>query len=163
LPIRRVTAASLAITCVTPGTRWPYLPKTCERRQYRCGHPIFQITPQVAGLGCWHGILIPGLTCGPQCSRFGRRIFVCGVCCSSLVPRGWPFKSRNLTLRRLALVGIGLAVIGMLEFGFASLAEAVETERHLLLFHEFIDLTIWLSLTAFVAWVTGRTNKYQHS
>jgi hypothetical protein len=67
-------------------------------------------------------------------------------------------KSANLSLRRLALIGIGLAIIGMLEFAFASLADAVETDRHLLLFHEYTDLTIWLSLTALVAWVTGRIN-----
>jgi hypothetical protein len=72
-------------------------------------------------------------------------------------------KSRNSAFRRSALIGVGLAFIGILEFGFASLADAVETDRHLLLFHEFTDLTIWLSLTALVAWVTARINKYQGS
>jgi hypothetical protein len=70
-------------------------------------------------------------------------------------------KSPNLSRRRLALIGIGLAVMGMLEFGFASLADAEETDRHLLLFHELTDLTIWLSLTALVAWVTARINILQ--
>lgn len=65
-------------------------------------------------------------------------------------------KTPNSSLRRLALIGIGLAVIGILEFVFASLADGVETDRHLLLFHEFTDLTMWLSLTALAAWVAAR-------
>jgi hypothetical protein len=37
-------------------------------------------------------------------------------------------------------------VAGAAEFGVASLADAVETERHLLLFHLLTDVTMFLAL-----------------
>lgn len=44
--------------------------------------------------------------------------------------------------RTTAAVCLGVAVIGVLEFCFASLADAVETERHLFLFHAATEITI---------------------
>lgn len=41
-----------------------------------------------------------------------------------------------------AVICLGMAAIGILEFCFASLADAIETERHLLLFHAATDVTI---------------------
>ncbi len=77
-----------------------------------------------------------------------------GACTAWLAVKG-----SNPSIRRLAWIGIGLAVIGMLEFCSASLTEVVETDRHLLLFHEFTDLMIWLSLTAIFIWFSSRINQ----
>jgi hypothetical protein len=38
------------------------------------------------------------------------------------------------------------AILGLTEFLLSSLADAIETSRHLLLFHLFTDLTLFLAL-----------------
>jgi hypothetical protein len=48
--------------------------------------------------------------------------------------------------RSLAWVICAIAVAGAAEFGVASLADAVETDRHLLLFHLLTDVTMFLAL-----------------
>jgi hypothetical protein len=49
---------------------------------------------------------------------------------------------RNPTARLSVALCLGLALIAVLEFVFASLTDAIETHRHLLLFHLMTDLTI---------------------
>jgi hypothetical protein len=59
-----------------------------------------------------------------------------------------------LTLRRdpdpfcraLAWMAAALTAIAVAEFGFASLADALETSRHLLMFHALTDCTVFLAL-----------------
>ena len=51
-------------------------------------------------------------------------------------------RSRSPVIRRVAAVGLGLALMGIGEFGFASLADAAQTDRHLFLFHALTDLTV---------------------
>ena len=55
-------------------------------------------------------------------------------------------RSRPGFRRSLAWVICAIAVAGAAEFGVASLADAVETERHLLLFHLLTDVTMFLAL-----------------
>jgi hypothetical protein len=48
--------------------------------------------------------------------------------------------------RALAWTALALCLVAMGEFGIASLADAIETPRHLLLFHVFTDASIFLGL-----------------
>ena len=48
--------------------------------------------------------------------------------------------------RALAWTTLALSIVALGEFGIASLADAIETPRHLLLFHVFTDASIFLSL-----------------
>jgi hypothetical protein len=45
-----------------------------------------------------------------------------------------------------ALICLGISVIGVLEFAVASLADTLETYRHLLLFHMITDITFCFAL-----------------
>ena len=54
----------------------------------------------------------------------------------------WRFK-RGLQLN-LCWVTVGVALLGVAEFCVASLADSIETYRHLLLFHLFTDFTVLL-------------------
>ena len=51
-------------------------------------------------------------------------------------------RGRSPAIRRLAAVSLGLALMGIGEFCFASLTDAVQTDRHLFLFHALTDLTV---------------------
>jgi uncharacterized membrane protein YgdD (TMEM256/DUF423 family) len=48
--------------------------------------------------------------------------------------------------RALAWTTLALSIVALGEFGIASLADAIETPRHLMLFHVFTDASIFLSL-----------------
>ena len=48
--------------------------------------------------------------------------------------------------RALAWTTLALCLVALCEFGIASLADAIETPRHLLLFHVFTDASIFLGL-----------------
>ncbi|HKT69987.1 MAG TPA: hypothetical protein VJP83_11140, partial [Terriglobales bacterium] len=50
-------------------------------------------------------------------------------------------RSRSPVIRRVAAVGLGLALMGIGEFCFASLTDAAQTDRHLFVFHALSDLT----------------------
>ena len=54
--------------------------------------------------------------------------------------------------RSLAWVISAVALAGAMEFAVASLADAVETDRHLLLFHLLTDVTMFLALV----WAAGK-------
>jgi hypothetical protein len=54
--------------------------------------------------------------------------------------------------RRTAALCLGIAILGILEFCLASLTDACETYRHLLLFHLTTDITICFG----IAWALGR-------
>ncbi|HKW25292.1 MAG TPA: hypothetical protein VJN48_05875 [Terriglobales bacterium] len=45
-------------------------------------------------------------------------------------------------IRRVAALGLALALMGVGEFCFASLTDAAQTDRHLFLFHALTDLTV---------------------
>ena len=53
---------------------------------------------------------------------------------------------------RISLFAVLLAAMGLVELAVSSLADAGETERHLLLFHVITDFTIMLAI-AWAAWV----------
>jgi hypothetical protein len=55
---------------------------------------------------------------------------------------------------RISLFAILLAAMGLVELAVSSLADAGETERHLLLFHVITDFTIMLAIAG-AAWVFG--------
>jgi hypothetical protein len=59
---------------------------------------------------------------------------------------------RYATERRMAWVALGVAVLGLGQFGVAALADCLETGRHLLLFQACTDLTICFA----VAWLSAR-------
>jgi hypothetical protein len=61
--------------------------------------------------------------------------------------------------RTQAMVCLGVAAMGILEFCFASLADAVETDRHLLLFHALTDVTICFA----AAWALDALSKVRRS
>jgi len=50
-------------------------------------------------------------------------------------------RGRSRVIRRLAALGLGLALMGIGEFCFAALTDAAQTDRHLFLFHALTDLT----------------------
>jgi hypothetical protein len=50
-------------------------------------------------------------------------------------------RGRSRVIRRLAALGLGLALMGIGEFCLASLTDAAQTDRHLFLFHALTDLT----------------------
>jgi hypothetical protein len=51
----------------------------------------------------------------------------------------------DLSRRRVSVVALGIAVLGVCEFGVATLADAAETNRHLVLFHAVTDITIYFA------------------
>ena len=51
-------------------------------------------------------------------------------------------------IRVVAALGLGLALMGVGEFCFASLTDAAQTDRHLFLFHALTDLTICFAAAA---------------
>ncbi len=51
-------------------------------------------------------------------------------------------RGRSPVIRRVAVLGLGLALMGIGEFCFASLTDAAQTDRHLFLFHALTDLTV---------------------
>jgi len=53
------------------------------------------------------------------------------------------------------------ASLGLGEFCFASLTDALETYRHLLLFHLFTDFSIWFALCAMAAFAAERPVRMQ--
>lgn len=55
------------------------------------------------------------------------------------------------TATRMAWLAMGLAAAAAIEFCVASLADAVETFRHLFVFHALTDLTVLLALAALLA------------
>ena len=57
-------------------------------------------------------------------------------------------RSSSLVTRRLAAIGLSLAVMGIGEFCFASLMDATQTDRHLFLFHALTDLTVVMTAAA---------------
>ena len=63
------------------------------------------------------------------------------------------------TVVNLALLTIGIAVAAAIEFSVASLADAVETFRHLFLFHTLTDLTLLLALAALLTNTLPRFHK----
>jgi hypothetical protein len=65
-------------------------------------------------------------------------------------------KHPSTLARRAAWLCLGISAIAILEFSFASLIDAEETDRHLLLFHELTDVTVWLLLTGTMAWLTQK-------
>jgi hypothetical protein len=50
-------------------------------------------------------------------------------------------RGRSPVIRRVAALGLALALMGVGEFCFASLTDAAQTDRHLFLFHALTDLT----------------------
>jgi hypothetical protein len=53
---------------------------------------------------------------------------------------------RTAQSRRLAALAIGAVMIAVFEFCFASLADALETYRHLLIFHLLTDVTVMMAV-----------------
>ena len=60
--------------------------------------------------------------------------------------------SRNLFHRGASIIALGVAALGICEFAVATLADAVETNRHLFLFHVLTDITIYFAF----AWLFSR-------
>jgi hypothetical protein len=54
-------------------------------------------------------------------------------------------RSRSCFVRKIAVIALALAVMGAMEFCLASLLDAEQADRHLILFHEITDITIWLA------------------
>ena len=50
--------------------------------------------------------------------------------------------------RKAAVVALGVSLLGVCEFGVATLADAAETNRHLFLFHVLTDISIYFALAA---------------
>ena len=71
-------------------------------------------------------------------------------------------KHPSESLVNMASLTISLAVAAAIEFGVSSLADAVETSRHLLLFHALTDLTVLLALTALLR-MRGPATRRLHS
>jgi hypothetical protein len=61
-------------------------------------------------------------------------------------------RSKGRFARRLAIASLGIAAPGVGEFSLAALADAIETSRHMLLFHLFTDFTLFYALL----WALGR-------
>jgi hypothetical protein len=70
-------------------------------------------------------------------------------------------KHPNPLVRRAAWLGIGISAMAILEFSFASLVDAEETDRHLLLFHELTDVSVWLFFTATMVWLTDKRFRFE--
>jgi hypothetical protein len=58
--------------------------------------------------------------------------------------------------KQMAGIALGIAILGVGEFCFASLIDALETPRHLLLFHAVTDVSICLTVGAFFEYATPR-------
>jgi hypothetical protein len=63
----------------------------------------------------------------------------------------WPlaaflFSSRDTLRRAIALTAMAVSLAALIELAIASLADALETPRHLLLFHVYSDVCIFLGL-----------------
>ena len=59
-----------------------------------------------------------------------------------------------------AIIFLGICTMALLEFAFASLADAIETERHLFLFHFMTEITICFA----VVWaLDGIARKFPRS
>ena len=70
-------------------------------------------------------------------------------CCAS------PFLAKHLSSPFGKALAWAISIAGLLaiaEFFSVSLADAIETDRHLLLFHVFTDLTIFLAVVLGLAW-----------
>jgi hypothetical protein len=70
-------------------------------------------------------------------------IFLCGC--------GWQISRGGAITKRLGMLGLGIGLMGVLEFCLASLADSGETERHLLIFHLLTGLTLWMGVTSVMA------------
>jgi len=70
-------------------------------------------------------------------------------------------RGHTVFVKRAALIALCLAIAGIMEFSFASLMDSEQTDRHLILFHEITDLTIWLAVTASMLW--GARRQQRHS
>jgi hypothetical protein len=64
-------------------------------------------------------------------------------------------KSESQRAVRVAWLGLALVLLAAGEFAVASLADAIETHRHLIIFHECTDLTICLA----IAWAARRSGR----
>jgi hypothetical protein len=58
------------------------------------------------------------------------------------------FRHRGSAVGGTAAVCIGVALTAILEYGFASLADAIETDRHLFIFNALTDLTVCFATAA---------------
>jgi hypothetical protein len=54
-------------------------------------------------------------------------------------------------------VALLLSVAGVMEFAMSSLTDAMDTSRHLFVFHVITELLILLLVAAVGAWWSGRT------
>lgn len=69
-----------------------------------------------------------------------------------------PFLARHLTLPHRKAVAWAISIVALLaiaEFFSVSLSDAIETDRHLLLFHVFSDLTIFLAVVSGLGSMAG--------
>jgi hypothetical protein len=58
--------------------------------------------------------------------------------------------------RRIAILGMMLAGMGIIELGISALGDAGETDRHLFVFHVITDFTILAALTGALLWKAAR-------
>jgi len=72
-------------------------------------------------------------------------------------------RSRTQFLKKAALIALGVGLMGLMAFVFASLLCGDQTDRHLILFHEITDVTLWLACTGAFAWAAHRRNVMGYS
>ena len=64
------------------------------------------------------------------------------------------FKAKKIIRRDAAGVALGLGMLGIQEFAVATLADAVETPRHLFLFQACTDLMICFAVVSSIGWIS---------
>jgi len=103
------------------------------------GHPAGALTSRFASWSSLRSRLLLGW---PE-----HLIVWYGLAIAAALAAAWRARRSITATRRTAVLFLGITLLGVLEFCFASLTDACETYRHLLLFHLITDITICFGLT----------------
>jgi hypothetical protein len=106
------------------------------------GHPPRAITHAYS---VWSDLKTRSLRFWPESIVVWYAVFI-------LVSTAYLRSSRVVSERNRTLLALGICLLGLYEFGLATLADAAETGRHLFLFHACTDITICFAVAGIAIW-----------
>ena len=113
------------------------------------GHPPRAITHAYA---VWSDLKTRTVRFWPECIIAWYAVFV-------LVSTFHLRNSRIVSERNATLLALGVCLLGLYEFGVATLADAAETGRHLFLFHACTDVTVCFAVAGIAIWTRELLHK----